>query len=216
MFGRRHRVELDGTIAAAGFASGDRFVVGVWDSGPLGAMTDVMWADPDGKRTLLASGADVAAFVAGVYDFDAVVVLPIEVRSGTGRIEINAGELKLALDGGEPLRVFRLRPRWLARSTTWGRIEDALLRPLVGRVVLGGAGGVRAYGVSPAGVRESYRIYAYRPVVAATARVDGRDLGALRPLQPPARFGFSEFPRRPALVRCSPVLEGAEQFLPER
>jgi hypothetical protein len=38
-------------------------------------------------------------------------------------------------------------------------------------------------------------------------------LGALGPLDPPAGFGFSEFPRRPAIVRCSPLLEGAERFL---
>ena len=215
MFDKKPRLALEGTIAAAGFASGDRFVVGVWERGPLGPMNDVMWAGPAGKRTLLAPSDEVARFVGGVYRFDYVQVVNFEVRSDDSSLEVRAGPLEMRLDAGKPARIFTLRPLWLARSPTWVRLEDLVLRPLVGRLVLKGARGVRSYGWTASGVREWYRIYGYRPVVAARAALDGRDLGDLRPLEPPARFGVSEFPRRPALVRCSPLLEGAERFLPE-
>jgi hypothetical protein len=213
---RRARIALEGTIAAAGFASGDRFVVGIWERGPLGAMADVMWVNGDGRRTLLAPSDPVAGFVGGVYDFDAVLVVGFEVDVSEASLRMRAGPLELDLFAGPARRWFALRPRALRRSTAWVRIEDAVLRPLVGRFLLQGAAGVRAYGRAPSGVREWYRIDAYRPVVHGWARLDGSDLGALRPLDPPARFGFSEFPRAPAFVRCSPVLEGAERFLPGR
>ena len=215
MSDKRTRLALEGTIAAAGFSSGDRFVVGVWEEGPLGPMTDVMWANASGRRTLLAPSDDVATFIAGIYRFDRVVVVPVTLRDARpDRLHLLAGALEIELEGGRALRLFALRPRWLARSPTWVRIENAILRPLVAGLVLKGASRVRAYGRTPSGVREWYRIDAYRPVVRGSARLDGEDLGEIAPLHPPAGFGFSEFPRRPALVRCSPLLEGAERFLP--
>ena len=75
-------VRLVGTIASAGFASGDRFVVGHWRSGPLGPMDDLMWATADGERWLVAPTQAVADFVSSVYDFDRVVVSPLVVRGG--------------------------------------------------------------------------------------------------------------------------------------
>ena len=208
-------MRLEGTIAGAGFASGDRFVVGLWDEGPLGRMTDVMWARSNGTRVLLAGSAEVAAFVGGVYEFDEIHVVPPElVCVHPTRIELVAGTLRLELVAGRPRRIFGLRPKWLRRWTGWVRFEDLVLRGLVGRWVLEGAEGVKAYGVSRSGVREWYCIDGYRPVVWARAELEGVDLGPLRPLEPPVNFGFSEFPRVPALVRCAPVLEGAGRWLP--
>jgi hypothetical protein len=56
-------------------------------------------------------------------------------------------------------------------------------------------------------VREWYRADGYRRVVAAEASLAGRDLGRLVPFPEPARFGFSEPPRHPAVVRVRPLLE---------
>ena len=214
MFDKKPRVALEGTIGAAGFATGDRIVVGIWENGPLGPMIDVMWADPGGKRTLLAPSEATARFIGGVYDFDEIAVVQVSGRSEPDRLEVTAGPLAIELSAGAPLRLFDVRPKRLARSPVWVRLEDVLLRPLVGSLVLGGAPGVRAYGRTKSGVREWYRIDSYRPVISGSARVYGRDLGELRDLHPPVRFGVSEFPTKPALVRCSPLLEGAERFLP--
>ena len=209
----KSRIRLEGRIAAAGFASGDRFVIGLWSRGPLGPMLDVMWARPDGTKVLLASSQEVAVFVGGVYEFDEVRVIEARAGSSNERVEVDAGPLHVELRTGPPLKAFGLRPRFLRRRATWVRVEDALLRPLAGRFLIGGGSGVRLYGRSPSGVKEWYCIDAYRPVVSARATLEGKDLGPLVPLDPPAYFGFSEFPRRPAVVDCAPLLEGAERFL---
>jgi hypothetical protein len=214
MFDRGPLVVLEGRIAASGFSSGDRFVVGSWDEGPLGPMTDVMWADPHGRRTLLASSDAVARFVGGVYDFDAIAVVEFEILENTDeRMALRAGSVDIDFHAGPPPRVFSLRPRWLRRTRWWARVEDVALRPIVGAFVLRGARGVRAFGVSPSGVKEWYRIDDYRPLVRAFASLRDYDLGDMAPLDPPAGFGFSEFPRVPAIVKCSPVLAGAERYL---
>jgi hypothetical protein len=87
----------------------------------------------------------------------------------------------------------------LPPSPAW--ITRYLAAPLARRLL-----GVRTYGVSPTGVREWYRARWYRPLVEARASIDGKDLGALGPLDPPVRFGFSEPPRRPSMVWVRPLL----------
>lgn len=208
------RVRLEGRIAGVGFASGDRFVAGLWERGPLGPMVDVMWAKPDGSRTLLASSPSVAGFVGGVYAFDETDVVPMDLTQTDRSIALRAGPIQVDLETGDPMVAFSLRPRLLRRRPAWVRVEDALFRPVAGGLLLKGGSGVRLYGRSPSGVREWYCIDGYRKVLRATASLNGRDLGRLRPLLPPARFGFSEFPSRPAVVDCAPVLEGAERYLP--
>lgn len=211
---RRDRVRLEGRIAGVGFSSGHRFVAGLWERGPLGPMVDVMWARPDGARTLLASSAEVARFVGGVYRFDETLVVPVDLDQDDARIELHAGPLRVTLQTDLPVKAFSLRPRGLRRSTWWVRVEDALFRPLAGPLLLKGGGGVRLYGRSPSGVREWYCIDNYRRIKTASGSLDGEDLGSLAPLDPPARFGFSEFPRHPAVVDCAPVLEGVRDHLP--
>ena len=173
-----------------------------------------MWAQPEGTKVLLASSRAVGDFVGGVYEFDEVRVVQARARSSKDGIELEAGPLHLELQTGPQLRLFGLRPRFLRRSAAWVRVEDAVFRPLTGRFLIGGGSGVRLYGRSPSGVKEWYCIDAYRPVISARASLDVRDLGPLTPLEPPAHFGFSEFPPRPAVVDCAPLLEGAERFLP--
>ncbi|HYP22455.1 MAG TPA: hypothetical protein VEV43_02680 [Actinomycetota bacterium] len=202
------RIVLEGAIAGLGFSSGDCFVVGLWDSGPLGPMADVMWAQPSGRRVLLAPDERVAAFVAGVYSFDETRVVPFDVTRSADGFELSAGELRVGAALGRRHPLFALRPRRLRRSLAWVRVEDAVLRPLVGRFLIGGGGGVRMRGTTPGGRREWYRIDGYRKVLSATGRLGGRDLGPLTSLRPDLGFGFSGFPTRPAFVTCSPVLEG--------
>lgn len=153
-----------------------------------------MWASPAGERVLLVGSRPAGRFVSAVYRFDRVDVVPLHARVSRAAIHVEAGDLRLHLDAGPGWRIplARLRPPAVTR---W--IEGPLARRLLG---------VRTFGVSPSGVREWYVADEYRPVVAAEASVGGRDLGLLARRWTPARFGFSEPPRSPAMVRVRPVL----------
>ena len=195
--------ELRGTIASAGFSSGHRFVVGHWDESPIGPLDDVMWARPDGLRVLLVDRQEAARLITAVYRFDTVEVVPLRCRVDDALLVVTAGELALTMRGGRarriPLSGLRSRPP---------------VRPME-RLLARGLLGVQTWGVSPTGVREWYRADEYRRVAAAEARLDGRDLGRLRRFHAPARFGFSEPPRHPAMVRVRPLLHDPSGRLAE-
>lgn len=187
---RRH--ELAGVIAGAGFASGDRLVVGHWTRSPLGPFSDVMWAAPDGRRTLHVADARVGEFISAVYRFDELAVAELTVRGGARHLEAVGPDYRLVLDAGRgwPLPVHR--PAWFTRF-----VEGPVARALMD---------VRTYGVSPTGVREWYRADAWHPVTAGSLTVGGEDRGALTRVWPPAGFGFSEPPQRPSITRVRPLL----------
>lgn len=170
-------------------------MVGGWEATPIGPMTDVMWARPDGHRVLLAPSDAAAAFITAVYRFDEVRVVPVTGATGPRRVAVAAGSLRIELRAGPGLRLpfGSRRPAWWHR-TVEGPVARALL-------------GVRVYGTSPTGVHEWYRTDAWRPVRSGSARVDGADLGPLAPVWPPVGFGFSEPPRRPSLAAVRPLLE---------
>lgn len=186
--------QLRGTIASAGFSSGHRFVVGHWEESPLGPMDDVMWARPDGVRVLLVDRREVAELITAVYRFETVEVVPLRWRMDGAVLAVTAGDVRVTLRAGRrwpiPLARLRSRPALLP------------LERFLARCVLG----VRTWGVSPTGVQEWYRADEYRRVVAGGGSLGDRDLGRLRRFHEPARFGFSEPPRRPSLVRVRPLL----------
>lgn len=186
------RVDLRGVIASTGFASGHRVVIGHWRAGPLGPMTDLMWADPDGRRTLLAPSQEAASFITSVYAFDAVEVVEVDVHTEPRRLRVSAGGRTIDVTAGRGIRLAVPRPAWVTRV-----VEAPVARALMG---------VRTYGTSPTGVREWYRADGYRRLAAARATIDGTDLGAMAPVDPPAGFGFSEPPRRPSWVEVRPRL----------
>jgi hypothetical protein len=186
---------MRGVIASAGFATGDRVVVGHWTEGPLGPMTDLMWAAPNGQRTLVAPSKAVADFVSSVYVFDAVEIVDMEVEAAGGRgLSVRAGRRAIELRAGHGVRLPIPRPAWVTRF-----VEAPVARALLG---------VHTYGRSPTGVREWYQAAGYRRLVVARAMLDGTDLGRMAPIEPPCRFGFSEPPRRPSWVDVRPLLEG--------
>lgn len=188
------RFSMAGVIASAGFASGDRFVVGHWHRSPVGPLTDVMWATPSGERVLLAPSPAGARFVAAVYGFDRVEVVPIRAAGGGHGVEVETPSLHLRLRAGRGVPL-PLVPTWFVR-----RVQA----PIAWRLLH-----VRTHGHSPTGVEEWYRATWYRPVVEGRASLDGRDLGGLRPVDPPVGVGFSEPPRRPSIVSVRPVLVDA-------
>ena len=189
---RRHR--LVGTISSAGFASGDRFVVGSWAASPVGAFTDVFWASPDGERVLLVGTERVARFVSAVYGFDRVDVVPLHAVQQPTSLDVEAGPVRLRLQAGPG---WRIPFAGLRRPAVTRWVEGPLARLLLG---------VRTFGVSPSGVREWYTADEYRGVVSGEAWIDERDLGPLDQSWTVAGFGFSEPPRTPAMVRVRPRL----------
>lgn len=180
------RVVVDGTISSAAFASGDRFVVGDWPASPIGPMSDLMWTRDDGRRVLIAPTDAVAAFVTRIYEFDDVVVGPLEVTADGRRTAVEGHGVRVRLEGGRRRAVPVRRPLWFTRL-----VEAPIARALMG---------VETVGVSPLGSREWYQTRGWRWVVAANASVDGRDLGRLVPFDEPVGVGFSEPPRRPSIV----------------
>ncbi|MFN8052197.1 MAG: hypothetical protein U0Q22_12205 [Acidimicrobiales bacterium] len=195
------RVQMVGTIASCGFESGDRFVIGRWETSPVGPTVDVMWARPDGTRVLLAPDEPTATYVTSVYRFDEVRVVPFEdVGSNSpSELHLTAGPLRIRLNAGWRVLWLPDRPLWF---TKW--VERPVARALLG---------VHTWGTSPTGVQEWYQARSCRFVQSAAAELDGRELGGSRPLHPACGFGFSESPRRPSIVEVRPTLLGPAGWL---
>lgn len=189
---RHRRLELQGLIAGAGFASGDRLVVGHWRRSPIGAFSDVMWASPAGVRTLWVADRRAGDFISAVYEFDEVVVTDLVVRGDARHLVVDAPKFALTLEGGPGRPIPFRRPAWFTR---W--VEGPIARAVME---------VHTYGVSPTGVREWYRADAWHPVRSGRLEVDGRDQGTLTAVRPATGFGFSEPPSRPSITRARPLL----------
>lgn len=200
---------FEGAITASGFASGHSVVVGAWARSPLGPFVDVMWRDPEGHRCLLAPTREVAAYVADLYRFDTVEVVPVRGGVRGSAVAVDAGPLRLrALLAPRDWRswLFAMRPRPLRRSPGWIRLEDVLARPFVG-ALLGGGAAVRAAGVAPGGQRELYGADDWRRLADARLAVDGVDAGPMAPMPADFGVGLSAFPRVPASVRLGTLID---------
>ena len=63
--------------------------------------------------------------------------------------------------------------------------------------------GVRTRGRTRDARWQWYGAHDLHPIIAVDAALNGRDLGALRAVQPPVGFGFGSVPRRPSLVHLT-------------
>lgn len=90
-------------------------------------------------------------------------------------------------------RLLRLVPATVATSPAFATLADP-----VARLVLDG---VRTRGTARAGRREYYGATDIRAVTAMEGVFDGVPLGALAPVAPPCRFGFSSTPSRPSVTQ---------------
>ena len=186
---------LRGSITSMGFASGHRFVIGDWRHSPIGSITDIMWAQPDGRRVLLAESAP-ATYIVSVYPFDEVREQSVSAEVDGRSCTVRSDGLKLGMKIGLATLRPPPRPRWITAT-----VENWCARKLLG---------VRTHGTSPTGVVEWYRTRSARRVVAATASLDGVDLGSLASLDRPLGFGFTDPPRQPSHVRLRVDLQRAE------
>ncbi|AZZ47818.1 hypothetical protein [Rathayibacter rathayi] len=196
MTGRTPRLlRFGGRIAGFGTASGTRIVLGLWAETPFGAFADAMIETRDGHRLLIAPTREVADFIGSTYSFDEVRVAPVSWRRIAGGLTVSAGPLavSLRLGGLTPLgRLLRIVPRPVAEHPAW----LCAISPVAALL----APGVRKAGSAGNGRREFYGVRAIRRVEGVHAVLAEEDLGPLRPLSPPVRFGFSSAPAAPAIV----------------
>lgn len=177
-------------------------VLGRWARSPLGAFADVMVERADGRRLLLAPTDDIAQFVAATYRFDEVVVGPVDVAV-TGPVwRVAAGPLAATFHVGRRSALgalLRLQPAALTTSPLWAQAVQPLATILLP--------GVSTLGTAGSGRREWYGARDQHLLAAARVFWDGRDLGGLHDVDPPARFGFSSTPARPSVVRVVSTVE---------
>ena len=196
------RATFDGWIAGLGTAGGTRIVIGRWPDSPLGDLTDVMLESPGGHRALYAPSQAAADLIATTYTFDEVVLTPVSATADGASWRVVAGPLsvQLTVGGRRPLAwLLRAVPGPLARARWWISLLDVPARLLLP--------GVRTTGSARDGRREWYGARDLHAVTAATVTLDGADLGPLRDVDPPVRFGFGSVPRSPSLVRVSSTVE---------
>lgn len=193
---------FDGRILGVGTTSGVRIVVGQWFASPLGAFTDVMMEDAEGRRTLLAPDERVAQYVGETYHFDDVRV--VSVRSDTpngGRFAVTAGPLQLeAVIGARHPWGMALRA---VPQALHGPVLAWVMNPVASLVMPG----VQTYGSAKNGRVEAYVAHDLHRVAAISATWAGRSLGQLADVDPAPRFGFSGSPRMPSLTRVTTFVQ---------
>jgi hypothetical protein len=195
-----------GAIAGVGTSSGVRVVVGRWQLSPLGSFADVMLAEPDGTRWLLAPDQQVADYVAATYRFDRVRVGPVRADvagAGPWCWQVTAPGLDLHVEVGRRGalgRLLQLVPAALATAPAFTLLTDP-----VARVALRG---VRTRGSAGGGRREHYGATDLHPVVAVGGTWQGSGLGGLRPVTPDPRFGFGSTPTRPSVTSLVTTVVG--------
>ena len=200
------RSRFCGEIVGVGSESGVRIVVGRWRDSPMGSFADVMVATAAGERILLASSAEVSQFIAETYSFDSVRIEEVRIEDvriedvhvdeAPGRWSVRSESLVLDVSfGGRTLlgRLLRLVPKRVAQSPAWCTVTDP-----VARLALRG---VRTRGTAGGGRREWYGATDHRAVTDVSGSFDGVELGDLRPVWPPPRFGFSSTPVAPSITQ---------------
>lgn len=197
------RSRFRGAIVGVGSGSGTRVVVGRWHTSPLGAFADVMVETAAGERVLLAPSREVADFVAATYVFDSVRIEDVRVddtTDGGWSVRTPSLSLDVAFGGRTPLGcLLRMVPRPVAESPAWCTATD-----VVARVALRG---VRTRGTAGGGRREWYGATDHHAVTSVSGTFDGADVGELRPVLPPPRFGFSSTPARPSVTDVVTTVE---------
>ena len=207
-----HRLAFDGHIAGFGTTEGTRIVVGRWRTSPLGSFTDVMVERADGLRVLLAPRDDVADLLAATYTLDAVHVVPVGLRADEGRRRwrLRAGPLTADLSIGSRTRLGHLLvavPRQHAVAPLVATATDPIARAFLD--------GVRTRGTAGRGRREWYVAGDQHAITAVRALWGSADLGAVAPVVPAVRFGFSSVPAAPTVTRVRTIIElSAERTQP--
>lgn len=190
-------LEFDGAVAGIGTASGTRLVIGMWPLSPFGSITDVMIEKPDGHRVLIAPTQEMADFITAINSFDEVRVAPVlRVRDGKRWMISSTPHLALSFEIGRRAGLgwaMSTLPRRLARARRLTVVSDPIARTVLG--------GVRTRMRYPGGRRQWFSATDMHVIKWCNARFDRQELGDIRPVTPPVRFGIGSTPEQPALVR---------------
>ena len=208
-----HRSSYLGHIAGFGTTEGTRVVVGRWLESPLGQFADVMVERADGARLLLAPRDDVAELVGETYTFDSVHIVPVTVTAdrSTRRWSLVAGPLTAEMQIGSRTAVghlLRLLPTSPAMATVLADIADPFARTLLD--------GVRTRGSAGGNRREWYTASDQHVIDAVRATWGARSLGALAPVDPPVKFGFSSVPTTPSVTRVRTTIDDSRVMAARR
>jgi hypothetical protein len=176
---------------------GVRVVIGRWPVSPFGAVADAMVEDQGGRRTLIAQNEALARYIASIYSFDDVIVGSVACERSPDRLEFRGDPLRVDVTLGRRDvlgRVLHAVPHRVATNETWVTFTDILARGLLR--------GVRTRGTTPGGT-ELYAATDRHRVRAISGTWNNTDLGVLRDVDPPVRFGFSSTPRQPSIVEIT-------------
>ena len=170
-------------------------MVGAWTESPYGEFTDVMLAEPDGTRRLLAPTREIAELVGDTYSFDDVRVVPVRMRRDWSFVRVTAGDLDLRYLIGRrtPLGVaLRLVPEPVGSAAWWTRVTDPVARSVLR--------GVRTRGSARDGRSEAYAATDHHAITRVLGSWQGVDLGSIAPVTPEPGFGFGSTPERPSVT----------------
>jgi uncharacterized membrane protein len=173
-----------GRITSSGFESGDRIVVGAWKESPFGEFTDIMWAKKDGSRILIAPTKEVADYVDAMYSFDEIKIQDIEVKQLERALSVTCDSMKLDFEWNKGWPIPFKRSLFFI----------ATVELLFARIFFG----TQTHGVTKNQRKEWYAIDRVSKLTKASATIGGTNVGDLRPLSEPCKFGFSEAPKKPS------------------
>jgi len=186
--GKEDKIDMmdvfNGRITSSGFESGDRIVVGAWKESPFGEFTDIMWANKEGKRTLIAPTKDVADYVDAMYTFDEIIIQDIDVSLNDRSKSVTCNSMKLEFEWN------RGWPIPFKRSLFF----IATVEFIFAKIFFG----TQTHGVTKNQRKEWYAIDRVSRLTSASATIGGKSAGDLRPLNEACKFGFSEAPKKPS------------------
>ena len=175
---------FQGRITSSGFQTGDRVVVGTWNSSPFGNFTDIMWARSDGTRILIAPNQEIADYVTDMYSFDDVLLEEIDVKEEGRNLSVKCKTMELEFSWKKGFAIPFKR----------SLLFIATVELFFARLIFS----TRTYGLTRNNRREWYAIDRVSNLSHASANISGEDMGDMTPMSQPCKFGFSEAPKKPA------------------
>lgn len=191
-----------GRILGIGSTSGIRVVVGWWHASPLGEFVDVMVAEPDGNRVLIAPSERVAQYVSDTYNFDDCLIEKITANRTRSVDDSAEREWRICSDSLSLVATFGRRTRLgsLLRVVPPVARDNWRTAATVDPIARMTLRGVRTKGTAGRNRREYYAASDQHSVIGIAGRWKGTPLGQMGDVDPPPDFGFSSTPRAPSLV----------------